>query len=244
MDEKPLLGKKVLVTGAARRIGKHLVLTVASAGADVIIHYSNFPIEAKELESEVLALGQKAWIIQQDFNNLDQLETFIKKTFSFQHVDILINNSAIFEHMGFRATTVEAWQRHLNIDLTTPFFLSQAFAAQIRKEESGRILNILDWRALRPGKDHLPYTISKAAMASLTKAMAVALAPNIQVNGLAFGAILPPEDGSMPEKLLDLVPMHRLGTLEEVGQTVIFLLTGPAYITGEIIHLDGGRHLV
>jgi pteridine reductase len=74
--------------------------------------------------------------------------------------------------------------------------------------------------------------------------MAVALAPNIQVNGVAFGAILPPEDGSMPEKLLDLVPLHRLGTLDEVSQTVLFLLTGPAYITGEIIHLDGGRHLV
>ena len=150
MDEKPLLGKTVLVTGAARRIGKHLALTVASAGADVIIHYSNFPKEAKELESEVIALGQKAWVIQQDFNNIDQLESFTKKTFSFQHVDFLINNSAIFEPFGFHTTTLEAWQRHLNINLTAPFFLSQAFAAQIGKDKAGRILNILDWRALRP----------------------------------------------------------------------------------------------
>jgi pteridine reductase len=244
MDEKLLLGKTVMVTGAARRIGRHLVISAASAGADVVIHYSNFPEEVKELESEVIGLGRKAWVIHQDFNDLKQLEAFTKKAFSFQHVDFLINNSAIFEHMGVRTTTVEAWQRHMNIDLTAPFFLSQAFASQIGKEAAGRIVNILDWRALRPGKDHLPYTISKAALASLTEAMAVALAPNIQVNGVAFGAILPPEDGSMPEKLLDLVPMHRLGTLEEVSQTVLFLLTGPAYITGEIIHLDGGRHLV
>jgi pteridine reductase len=244
MDEKPLLGKTVMVTGAARRIGRHLALSVASAGADVVIHYSKFPKEAKELEAEVIALGRRAWIIHQDFNELTKLETFTKKAFSLSHVDYLINNSAIFEHMGVRTTTLDAWQRHMNIDLTAPFFLSQAFAEQIGKEESGRIVNILDWRALRPGKDHLPYTISKAALASVTEAMAVALAPNIQVNGVAFGAILPPEDGSIPEKLLDLVPMHRLGTLDEVSQTVLFLLTGPAYITGEIIHLDGGRHLV
>ena len=244
MDEKLLLGKTVLITGAARRIGRYLVQAVASAGADVVIHFSNYPEEIKELEAEVNALGRKAWVIQQDFNHLDDLDSFKKKAFSFQHVDFLINNSAIFEHLGVRTTTLDAWQRHLNINLTTPFFLSQAFASQNGNESDGRIVNILDWRALRPGKDHLPYTISKAAMASLTKALAVALAPNIQVNGIAFGAILPPEDGSMPEKLLDMVPMHRLGTLEEISQTVLFLLTGPAYITGAIIHLDGGRHLV
>ena len=244
MDEKPLAGKTVLVTGAARRIGRHLVRTVVSAGADVVIHYSNSYKEVKELEAEVKALGGKAWVIHQDFNELRKLESFIKEAFSFQHVDYLINNSAIFEHLGMHTTTLDNWQKHLNINLTAPFLLSQAFANQINKDAEGRIVNILDWRALRPGKDHFPYTISKAAMASLTEAMAVALAPNIQVNGIAFGAILPPDDGSMPERILDSVPLHRLGSLDEVNQTILFLLSGPAYITGEIIHLDGGRHLV
>ncbi|MCK5343151.1 MAG: SDR family oxidoreductase, partial [Candidatus Heimdallarchaeota archaeon] len=105
-------------------------------------------------------------------------------------------------------------------------------------------INILDWRSLRPGKDHFPYTISKAALASLTEAMAVALAPTISVNGIAFGAILPPSDGGNVESLIGNVPAGRWAEMEEVVKTVIFLLDGPEYITGEIIHLDGGRHLI
>ena len=122
--------------------------------------------------------------------------------------------------------------------------ISQLFAKQLSHNDKGRIINILDWRSLRPGKDHFPYTISKAALASLTEAMAVALAPNISVNGIAFGAILPPSDGGNVEGLIENVPAGRWAEMEEVIKTVIFLLDGPEYITGEIIHLDGGRHLI
>ena len=108
----------------------------------------------------------------------------------------------------------------------------------------GRIINILDWRALRPGKDHFPYTISKAALASMTKSMALALSPNISVNGIALGAILPPSDGNQTDELIRSVPIGRWAQMKEVTDTVLFLLSGPQYITGEIIHLDGGRHLV
>jgi NAD(P)-dependent dehydrogenase (short-subunit alcohol dehydrogenase family) len=243
MNDKPLLGKTVLVTGGVRRIGGYLVKSLAAAGANIVIHYSHFPERVEKFVVEIEELDVKTWTIRQDFNNFNNFEIFLKKAFSFTHVDFLINNAAIFEEGEIRSTTLNSWQRHLNINLTAPFLLCQAFASQIRQGEYGRIVNILDWRALRPGIDHFPYTISKAALASLTKAAAVALAPNIQVNGIAFGAILPPVDGTMPEKILDHVPLHRLGTLEEVGQTIMFLLTGPTYLTGEIISLDGGRHL-
>jgi pteridine reductase len=103
---------------------------------------------------------------------------------------------------------------------------------------------MLDWRSLRPGPDHFPYTISKSALAALTRSLAVALAPQITVNGLALGAVLPPSDGAMTENILDNVPVHRWATLEEIGQALVFLLDGAAYVTGEIIHVDGGRHLV
>src|SRR5262245_14600657 len=105
-------------------------------------------------------------------------------------------------------------------------------------------IHILDWRALRPGADHFPYTISKAALASMTKSLAVALAPRIIVNGLALGAILPPFHGKAKTDIIKNVPAGRWAEESEIEQALLFLLTYPAYITGEIIHLDGGRHLV
>ncbi|HAD05618.1 MAG TPA: hypothetical protein DCE76_00485, partial [Anaerolineaceae bacterium] len=139
--------------------------------------------------------------------------------------------------------TTGEWQRHMNINLTAPFLLSQAFARQLNGEE-GCIVNILDWRALRPADDHLPYTISKAALAALTRSLAVALAPSITVNGIALGAILPPADGGDAESAIRDVPAGRWARAEEVGRALIFLLEGASYTTGEILHVDGGRHLI
>jgi pteridine reductase len=116
--------------------------------------------------------------------------------------------------------------------------------ASLRPEEEGQIINILDWRALRPSSDHFPYTISKAALAALTRSLAVALSPQITVNGLALGAILPPIDGKDSEELVQRIPAGRWADITEVGEALIFLLDGPSYITGEILHLDGGRHLI
>jgi len=136
------------------------------------------------------------------------------------------------------------WENHLAINLTAPFLLCQAFAKNHPTGETARIINILDWRALRPGTDHFPYTISKSGLYAMTKSLAAALAPEITVNGIAFGAILPPSDGGDVSEVLDYVPADRWAELDEVHKTVLFLLTGPEYITGEVIHLDGGRHLV
>ncbi|MFN2120013.1 MAG: SDR family oxidoreductase, partial [Anaerolineales bacterium] len=103
--------------------------------------------------------------------------------------------------------------------------------------------NILDWRALRPDDEHFAYSISKAALGAMTQALAVALAPSVTVNGLALGAILPPEVGAPDHQILKRVPAGRWGNLVEVESALLFLLAGPAYVTGEIIHVDGGRHL-
>jgi pteridine reductase len=156
----------------------------------------------------------------------------------------VINNAAIFDPLSFYETNIDDWQKHLNTNLTAPFLICQAFARELPEKEKGKIINILDWRSIRPGADHFPYTISKAALAAMTKSMAVELAPRIQVNGLALGAILPPSDQGDSSDILRDVPARRWATLEEVGQAVLFLLSGPEYITGEIIHIDGGRHLI
>jgi NAD(P)-dependent dehydrogenase (short-subunit alcohol dehydrogenase family) len=236
--------KTILITGAARRVGRHLALAAARAGADVILHHANSPEEVLQAAAEIEALGCRAWVLQADFSQPEQVEGLIARAWEIQPLYAVVNNAAIFEPLSLAKTGLEVWQKHLNINLTAPFLLSRDFAALLPPGEMGRIVNILDWRALRPGPDHFPYTISKAGLAALTKSLAAALAPHVTVNGLALGAILPPTGSTNPDAVLAAVPAGRWANMDEVAEALLFLLDGPAYITGEILHLDGGRHLI
>ena len=238
-----LKNKTVLITGGAKRIGRAIALGIAKAGANIIIHHRQSPNEAITLSEEIQEIGSRSEIIQADFSNPAGAITKFIDLFKSNSVFAVINNASIFSDLQWENTTLRDWNTHLDVNLTMPFLLSQSFASSLSENESARIINILDWRALRPGTDHFPYTISKAALVGLTKSLAASLAPNITVNGIALGAILPPSDGTNTEDILANVPSGRWGDLSEVVSTIIFLLTGPAYITGEIIHLDGGRHL-
>ncbi len=242
-SEKLIRNKSVVITGSARRLGREISLAVASSGFDVIIHTSQSQKEAENLVAQIRDLGVKARYISADFSDPEKANEIFTKAFA-EELDLfaLINNASIFTPGSFLDASFESWQRNMAINLSTPFLLSQSFARRLGKEK-GRIINIVDWRALRPGKDHFSYTISKSALASMTKSMAVALAPNIVVNGLALGAILPPSDGGS-ESIIKPVPAGRWASIKELTDSILFLLTGPEYITGEIIHLDGGRHLV
>lgn len=242
--EKPLKGQTILITGAARRLGRFMAIGVAQAGADVIVHFWHSIGEAKQLQEEIGGLGVQAFLLQADLEDERQAADLIRRAGEFGNVYGLINNAAIFESLTFETTDLEAWLRHLAVNLTAPFLLCQAFARQVALDHEGCIVNIIDWRALRPMADHFPYTISKAALAAMTKSLAVALAPRIRVNGLALGAILPPTNGRPTSGILSSIPAGRWANIDELIQALIFLLSGPAYITGEIIHLDGGRHLV
>jgi NAD(P)-dependent dehydrogenase (short-subunit alcohol dehydrogenase family) len=239
-----LKGKLILITGAARRVGRELALSVAHAGADVIIHYNSSQAEAKSLSDEITNLGRQAFLIQADLKFPSELDTLIHKATQHGPLYALVNNASIFESLTWQNTTLDAWNDHLMVNLTAPFMLSQAFARSLPADQTGRIVNLLDWRATHPRADHLPYSISKAALAALTRSLAIALAPNITVNGLALGAVLPPATGDPPANILKRVPAGRWAELSEVSQALIFLLDGPTFVTGEIIHIDGGRHLV
>ncbi len=239
-----LTGKTVLITGGARRVGRVIALAVAEAGADVILHHHASVQEAAETAEDILKLGRKAWVVQADLEDPSQVAAMIDRAYKIAPIDALVNNAAIFGSQDPLSTTLEIWQQHLAVNLTAPFLLSQEFARRHSAAREGRILNILDWRALRPGPDHFAYTISKAALAAMTQSLALALAPGILVNGLALGAILPPAAGPNPDKILQSVPASRWADLREVAESVVFMLAGPAYMTGEILHLDGGRHLV
>jgi NAD(P)-dependent dehydrogenase (short-subunit alcohol dehydrogenase family) len=239
-----LKGKTVLITGGALRIGRSLALAIAQSGGDVILHFGKSRKEAENLRAEIEATGCKAYILQADLADPSQVAGLISRAREFAPLFALVNNASVFKSLGWENTSLEDWNQTMMVNLTAPFLLSQAFARFLEPEGPGRIVNLLDWRALRPGPDHLAYTISKSALAALTRSLAIALAPRITVNGLALGAILPPSNGAPAKVNLEQIPAHRWANLEEVGQALVFLLDGPAYITGEIIHIDGGRHLV
>jgi NAD(P)-dependent dehydrogenase (short-subunit alcohol dehydrogenase family) len=238
----PLEGKSILITGAARRVGKIFALACARAGANVIIHHGHSEEEAEKVRQEITGMGRRAWVLEANFNDSFQAASLIARINESTPLHGLVNSAAIFESLTIETTSIEDWQKHLAINLTAPFLLSQAFAKQA--PAGARIVNILDWRALRPGADHFPYTISKAALAAMTKSLALAFAPGIIVNGLALGAILPPSDGNVNPDIIKNVPAQRWAKENEVEQALVLALTCPEYMTGEIIHLDGGRHLV
>jgi len=246
MTTPTLQGQTVLITGAARRVGKMLAQAVAAAGGNVVLHYGRSRHAAQATAETLRGFGVGVHILQADLNDPAQAQALIARAWEAGgQIDALVNNAAVFENLTWETTDLAAWERHLRINLTAPFLLSQAFARRLlaTPQARGRVVNIVDWRALRPGPDHLPYTISKAALAALTQSLAAALAPRITVNGIALGAVLPPADGQPAPKILHATPVSRWATAEELGQTLLFLLAGPTYITGEILHLDGGRHL-
>lgn len=238
-----LNGQTVLITGSARRIGRALALYLAQAGADIIVHHSSSPEDAEKTAEDIRAIGRQAFTVQAELGDLENIPRFIDQIWNIHPFQHLVNSAAVFESLTWETTKPDDWQRTMNVNLAAPFFLSQQFARKLAGQP-GRIVNLLDWRALRPGSDHLPYTISKAGLAALTRSLAQALAPKILVNALALGAILPPSDDKETVDLMKSIPAGRWAELDEVGQAVLYLLAGAAYTTGEIIHLDGGRHLV
>jgi pteridine reductase len=240
-----LRGHCGLVTGAGRRLGRAFAEALASHGADVIVHYGRSAAGAQETLQAVKAHGCEGITLQADLSSSDQTAALIDQAAAAAYeVDLLVNSASIFEPLSLQETSLEAWERHMAINLTAPFLLSQAFARH-RDGRPGAIVNLLDWRALRPGPDHFAYTITKAGLAAMTKSLAQALAPNIRVNGLALGAILPPPgQDDYDQAAIENVPAGRWGTVEETVSALLFLLAGPDFITGEILLLDGGRNLI
>lgn len=239
-----LLGKKVLITGAAHRLGKVIALAAARNGADIILHHGHSLEEADETASIIRTLGRDCWVFQSNLEIASDVDKLISDVFSLSPVYCLVNNASIFPPGGLLQTDLSTWQECMNINLTAPFLLSQAFIRYNKVGQNGRIINILDWRALRPGVDHFAYTISKSALAALTQAAARAGAPDVTVNALALGAILPPVNEAPEPKLLEQIPLKRWATMDEFEKAILFLLNGPTFINGEILHLDGGRHIV
>jgi NAD(P)-dependent dehydrogenase (short-subunit alcohol dehydrogenase family) len=235
-------GHSALVTGGGRRLGRAFAEALAKSGANVAVHYGRSAEEAEEVVSGLLSYGVRAAAVQADLADPEEAAELVPRSEeAIGEIDLLVNSAAIFGSLGALEASIQDWQSHLDVNLTAPFLIAQQFALS-RKDKAGSVVNLLDWRAMRPGADHFPYTISKAGLAALTRGLAVSFAPSIRVNGLALGAILPPSDGGTDDPL-EGVPSGRWGTVEEAIDALLFLLVGPEYVTGEILHVDGGRHL-
>jgi pteridine reductase len=222
-----LEGKVAIVTGGARRLGKALALSLAERGARLVIHYGSSVGPADETVAQIKALGSDAVAIQGDFRQPSRApELIVHAAQHFGQLDILVNSAAIFEAGDVFSTTEDIWDRHVG------------------RERPGHIVNITDWRATRPGTDHLAYTLTKAALVTMTKSLALALAPNIQVNAIAPGAILPPPDKDQAYllQLAQSIPAQRIGSPAEVAKALLFLLESD-FVTGDLVFVTGGEHL-
>ncbi len=238
-------GKVAVVTGSAVRLGKALALALAGHGVRLAIHHGSSVDAAQETVAQIKALGSDAVAIQADLSQVALTAAIIERAVThLGRVDILVNSAAIFEPGSLADTSEANWDRHLAINLKAPFFLSQAFAAHVGRERRGHIVNIVDWRATRPAADHLAYTLTKAGLITLTQSLALALGPNIQVNAIAPGAILPPagQGRDYLDRLARTIPLQRTGSSDDIAKALLFLLDSD-FVTGEVILVTGGQHL-
>lgn len=243
-----LAGKTALVTGAANRIGAEIARTLHQNGANLIIHYRNSSAAAHALERDLNAeRNDSAICYQADLSDIEALDLLAQKsTQAFDSLDFLINNASCFYPTRLGEINQRDWQDLIGSNFKAPLFLSQACYPSLR-EANGAIVNMLDIYASSPLKNYSLYCCTKAASQMLVKSLALEMAPQVRVNGIAPGAILWPEtsDANAVEKqqaLLRKIPLNRTGSTESITQTVMFLL-GHDYITGEVIRVDGGRLL-
>ncbi len=238
-----MAGKTALITGAARRLGERIALALAEKGTNIVIHYRTSAEEANLLCAEIARRGVRSWSVKADFARREEYETLVARALERAgHLDILINSASIFMPSTFHEVTFEELMQNMQVNAWAPFIFSRQFAKQ---EREGQIINLLDTRLHGYDWAHVAYILSKQVLASVTRMLAVELAPKITVNAVAPGLILPPP-GRGPEyldRLVNTVPLRRHGDPDDVVEAVLYLL-GSDFVTGQVIHVDGGRNLL
>jgi NAD(P)-dependent dehydrogenase (short-subunit alcohol dehydrogenase family) len=243
---KELTGKVALVTGGAVRVGLEIARALADAGADVAIGYRRSAAEARAAVRDLEARGVRAAALRADVARPREARALVASAVRrLGRLDILVNNAALFFRTPVLTTTIVQFDRLLAVNLRAPFFLSQA-AARAMGRRGGRIINIADVGAVRAWAGYVPYGISKAGVLMLTRGLAAALAPRIQVNAVAPGVVLLPEGFPRVSgrRLTARIPMGRHGRPADVAQAVRFFATCSDYITGQVLFVDGGMSVI
>ena len=241
--DKLLQGKTVLVTGAARRIGRSIALALAERGANTAITYLASQAEAEETVHALGAHNTDALAVRCDLRDPESIQqTMASVIEEFGQLDLLVNNAGIFESEALEDITVEQWDAMFATNTRAPFLMAKAAHPHLRATK-GRILNIGSLGGLHPWATHAHYCTSKAALHMLSKTMAKAWAPEISVNCIAPGMIVQGEVEEAYEHFARKTPMQRNGTAQDVAAAAIFFATAPHFITGQLLAVDGGLGL-
>ena len=236
-------GKTALVTGAAKRIGSAIALALAEEGANVAITYRNSAEQATETVREIEALGVRAVAIGADLRDPASVRGAVAKAAAeLGSIDILVNNAGRFETAALESITVEQWDAMFETNTRGPFLAAQAALPHLRAAR-GRIINIGSLGGIHPWPTHAHYCTSKAALHMLTQTMSKAFAPEVSVNCVAPGMIVNGEVSAKYEHFARKTPMQRNGSPQDVAAAVLFFATGPHFITGQILGVDGGLGL-
>ena len=244
-NARPLSGKTLLVTGAAKRLGRAIALAAAENGADVAITYRESAREARAVVGELARHGVQALAVRCDVTDEKNVQEMVKEVASeLGGIDLLVNNAANYETAEFEKITPAQWDAMFASNTRGPFLVSRAALPYLRKRR-GRIVNMGSLGGLRPWATHAHYCSSKAAVHMLTKVMAKALAPEIAVNAVAPGMIDLGEKSAAAfmKKMAKRTPMQRSGTAADIAAAVMFFAAAPHFITGQVLAVDGGLGL-
>ena len=241
------MNKKILITGAAKRIGKEIALSFFNKGWDIVIHYNGSKVEAEALASKMNSeRSNSAMLIQANLDDANEVEKLAEKILSKNGtIDALINNASTFYPTPIGTFSEENWNALMGSNLKAPLFLIQSLQKELEKNK-GFIINVTDINVDKALINHSIYLAAKSGLQTITKALAKELAPYIRVNAIAPGAILePPNTEWTPEQknnIINAVPMKRMGTEKDIVDAAIYL-SEAEYVTGQILNIDGGKSL-
>jgi pteridine reductase len=238
-----LRGRVALVTGAGRRLGRAIAAALAGRGLRVALHHHASANGAAEVRDEVRQAGGDAECFAADLRDADAARALPGRVFErFGRLDVLVNSAAVMHRLRLEETTPEQWDDILNLNLRAVFFCTQGAASALR-EAKGSVINLADVGGLEPWPGFAAHSVSKAGVVMLTRVLALDLAPEVRVNGIAPGAVLVPDtyDQAARDALVRSTPLRRLGTPGDVTAAVLYLLEHGDYITGTVLTVDGGR---
>lgn len=242
-----LKGKVAIVTGSAKRVGQTIALALARRGTHVMIHYRTSIQEAAQTVAQARKYGVRAYPVQGDLASAIEASEIVRQTIKhFGRVEILVNSASLYRKTLFGNISEEDWDAHLDTNLKGIFFLSQAAAKVMLRRKIGKIVNVIDSDVHRPYKNYLPYLVSKSGLVGLTYCLAKELAPHIQVNGVAPGPVLLPKKwgAKIVRAIIRETPLRRIGTPQDIAHAVLFCIEGTDFMTGAIIPVDGGQHIM
>jgi 3-oxoacyl-[acyl-carrier protein] reductase/pteridine reductase len=244
MSNQPLVGKSALVTGGARRVGRGIALALAEAGADVAITYRTSHTETVETARGIENFGRHALVVECDVRSEISVRAAIAAVVGrFGQLDLLVNNAAVFESAPLDSLTLTQWDAVFETNTRGPFLVAREALNALRAAQ-GRIVNIGSLGGMKAWAGHAHYCASKAALHMLTQAMAKSFAPEVSVNCVAPGWIeIDGDDAGQAAHFAAKTPMRRNGSVEDVAQAVLFFASGPHFVTGQVLAVDGGLGL-